>query len=236
MSILRGLPTKRCAQSAPSPPGLRPGHADGGAVPARTRVGATRERATAPRLNACLRTCVVASPEDIGAPAPPCGAPSASLPGLTISTYGLRRAPRIRSVLATTHHAPIIELGSSASRKPRVTSRLLPAVLEALRRVFFVELAQHIVRLQPHHIDDPEREGEADTEYPREIPHADFLLIHGMGMLPDLFHRHLSAHHTVDPRRIRDDDRQHQDYHPEHDMQRPMARHGVPHGEAALRA
>src|SRR5215813_2977357 len=164
------------------------------------------------------------------------GRSSASLPGLTISTYGLRRAPRIRSVLATTHHAPIIELGSSASRKPRVTSRLLPAVLEALRRVFFVELAQHIVRLQPHHIDDPEREGEADTEYPREIPHADFLLIHGMGMLPDLFHRHLSAHHTVDPRRIRDDDRQHQDYHPEHDMQRPMARHGVPHGEAALRA
>src|SRR5262249_31025292 len=32
---------------------------------------------------------------------------------LDLSTYGLRRAPRIRSVLATTHHAPIIEIGSS---------------------------------------------------------------------------------------------------------------------------
>ena len=41
------------------------------------------------------------------------GRSSASLPGLTISTYGLRRAPRIRSVLATTHHAPIIEIGSA---------------------------------------------------------------------------------------------------------------------------
>src|SRR5215813_6427716 len=29
-----------------------------------TRVGATRERATAPHLNACLRTCGVASPEE----------------------------------------------------------------------------------------------------------------------------------------------------------------------------
>src|SRR5262249_20014076 len=41
------------------------------------------------------------------------GRSSASLPGLTISTYGLRRAPRIRSVLATTHHAPIYEIGSN---------------------------------------------------------------------------------------------------------------------------
>ena len=43
------------------------------------------------------------------------GRSSASLPGLTISTYGLRRAPRIRSVLATTHHAPIYEIGSCES-------------------------------------------------------------------------------------------------------------------------
>src|SRR5215831_1158236 len=69
MSILRGFPTKRCAQSAPSPPGLRPGRS------------------------------------------------STSLPGLTISTYGLRRAPRIRSVLATTHHAPIIEIGSKRTNR-----------------------------------------------------------------------------------------------------------------------
>src|SRR5262245_1652542 len=41
------------------------------------------------------------------------GRSSASLPGLTISTYGQRRAPRIRSVLATTHHAPSYEIGSS---------------------------------------------------------------------------------------------------------------------------
>jgi len=40
------------------------------------------------------------------------GRSAASLPSLTISTYGLRRAPRIRSVLATTHHAPIYEIGS----------------------------------------------------------------------------------------------------------------------------
>src|SRR5262249_27486575 len=97
----------------PHPSGLRPGHADGGAVPARTRVGATRERATAPHLNAACAPAGSHPRKDIGAPAPPCGAPSASLPGLTISTYGLRRAPRIRSVLATTHHAPIIEIGSS---------------------------------------------------------------------------------------------------------------------------
>ena len=41
------------------------------------------------------------------------GRSSPALPSLTISTYGLRRAPRIRSVLATTHHAPIYEIGSS---------------------------------------------------------------------------------------------------------------------------
>src|SRR5215470_3372606 len=41
------------------------------------------------------------------------GRSSASLPGLTISTYGLRRAPRIQSVLATTHHAPSYEIGST---------------------------------------------------------------------------------------------------------------------------
>src|SRR5215813_10629922 len=45
------------------------------------------------------------------------GRSSASLPGLTISTYGLRRAPRIRSVLATTHHAPIIEIGSKSQKR-----------------------------------------------------------------------------------------------------------------------
>src|SRR5215510_138139 len=53
------------------------------------------------------------------------GRSSASLPGLTISTYGLRRAPRIRSVLATTHHAPIIEIGSgiATGRARRVQQR-----------------------------------------------------------------------------------------------------------------
>src|SRR5262252_3957111 len=45
------------------------------------------------------------------------GRSSASLPGLTISTYGLRRAPRIRSVLATTHHAPIYEIGSNRGER-----------------------------------------------------------------------------------------------------------------------
>src|SRR6185295_9022893 len=64
MSILQGLPTKRRAHIAPSPPGLRPGRS------------------------------------------------SAALPSSTISTYCLRRAPCIRSVLATTHHAPTIEIGS----------------------------------------------------------------------------------------------------------------------------
>ena len=41
------------------------------------------------------------------------GRSAAALPSLTISTYGLRRAPCIRSVLAATHHAPIYEIGSS---------------------------------------------------------------------------------------------------------------------------
>src|SRR5262245_6174301 len=40
------------------------------------------------------------------------GRSAAALLSLTISTYGLRRAPCIRSVLATTHHAPIYEIGS----------------------------------------------------------------------------------------------------------------------------
>jgi len=31
---------------------------------------------------------------------------------LIISTYALRRAPRIHPVLATTHHAPRVEIGS----------------------------------------------------------------------------------------------------------------------------
>src|SRR5688572_3165251 len=41
---------------------------------------------------------------------------SASLPSSTISTYGLRRAPPIRSVLATTHHRPGYETGSGMER------------------------------------------------------------------------------------------------------------------------
>jgi len=40
------------------------------------------------------------------------GRASALLPGLAISTYGLRRAPRIHPVLAATHHAPIVEIDS----------------------------------------------------------------------------------------------------------------------------
>src|SRR5262245_48296550 len=74
MSILRGLPTKRCAQIAPSPPGLRPGRS------------------------------------------------SAALPSSTISTYCLRRAPCIRSVLATTHHASIYEIGSTSTISQRSLS------------------------------------------------------------------------------------------------------------------
>src|SRR5262249_37207702 len=87
MSILRGLPTKRCAPeqalaacaSSTCPRALS--NANGPLLSARflrvaarargrrtsacayTRVGATRERATAPHLNACWRTCGVASPE-----------------------------------------------------------------------------------------------------------------------------------------------------------------------------
>ena len=48
------------------------------------------------------------------------GRSSASLTGLTISTYGLRRPPRIRSVLATTHHAPIYEIGSDVGPTGRL--------------------------------------------------------------------------------------------------------------------
>src|SRR5215813_14775196 len=55
------------------------------------------------------------------------GRSSASLPGLTISTYGLRRAPRIRSVLATTHHAPIYEIGSTEKYSPLFTVHCSPS-------------------------------------------------------------------------------------------------------------
>src|SRR6202008_3648223 len=40
------------------------------------------------------------------------GRSSTALPSSTISTYCLRPAPCIRSVLATTHHAPAYEIGS----------------------------------------------------------------------------------------------------------------------------
>jgi hypothetical protein len=101
------------AQRRPVPLGLRPGrHAEGGAVPAPLGVGATPQRAKRtglnPRARARLRGRI---PED-GAPAPRSGAQAAALPSSTISTYGLPRAPCIRSVLATTHHAPIYEIGS----------------------------------------------------------------------------------------------------------------------------
>src|SRR3970282_2812121 len=94
--------------------GLGPGrHAEGGAVPAPVGVGATPQRAKRAGLNprAFARLCgrIPAS----GAPAQRSGAPSALLHGLTISTYGLRRAPRIHPVLATTHHAAILEIGSN---------------------------------------------------------------------------------------------------------------------------
>src|SRR5262249_14847083 len=46
------------------------------------------------------------------------GRSAAALPSSTISTYGLRRAPCIRSVLATTHHAPSYETGSTRIRCP----------------------------------------------------------------------------------------------------------------------
>src|SRR5215470_1681946 len=47
------------------------------------------------------------------------GRSAAALPSLTISTYGLPRAPCIRSVLATTHHAPGYETGSNKSKPHR---------------------------------------------------------------------------------------------------------------------
>src|SRR3970282_690218 len=40
------------------------------------------------------------------------GRASALLPRLALSTYTLRRAPRIHPVLAATHRAPTIEIGS----------------------------------------------------------------------------------------------------------------------------
>src|SRR5215510_14780456 len=46
------------------------------------------------------------------------GRSAAALPSLTILTYGLRRAPCIRSVLATTHHAPSYEVGSRTKLTP----------------------------------------------------------------------------------------------------------------------
>jgi hypothetical protein len=62
--------------------------------------------------SACLCTPPRSHPRRRG-PAPRSGAQAAALPSLTISTYGLPRAPCIRSVLVTTHHAPIYEIGSA---------------------------------------------------------------------------------------------------------------------------
>jgi len=63
------------------------------------------------------------------------GRSAASLPFSTISTYGLRRAPCIRSVLATTHHAPIYEIGSSLdARFSRCPALPLQSLLQPLPR------------------------------------------------------------------------------------------------------
>src|SRR5215813_11551299 len=64
------------------------------------------------------------------------GRSSASLPGLTISTYGLRRAPRIRSVLATTHHAPIYEIGSIQVKSMPTRPTNAPATTSAPSAIF----------------------------------------------------------------------------------------------------
>ena len=134
MSILRGVPTTRCAQAAlvACAPPSRPGDGDGGRRRSAPRPsGVAARTARGGRSSACAlgRRCDPAAgrarridrvpyarlrgriPEN-GAPAPRSGAPSASLPALTLSTYGLRRAPSIHPVLATTHHAPIYEIGS----------------------------------------------------------------------------------------------------------------------------
>ena len=71
---------------APSRAGCGQGHAEGGAVPARLRVGATPQRAKRAGLNprALARLCG-RIPAD-GAPAQRSGAPSALFHGLTLST------------------------------------------------------------------------------------------------------------------------------------------------------
>src|SRR5262245_56693782 len=63
------------------------------------------------------------------------GRSSASLPGLTISTYGLRRAPRIRSALATTHHAPIIDIGSRYRVPGTASQRLVSDTASQIGRL-----------------------------------------------------------------------------------------------------
>src|SRR5262247_3581291 len=55
------------------------------------------------------------------------GRSAAALPSLTISTYGLRRAPYIRSVLAATHHAPSYETGSEHAPACRATALAVAA-------------------------------------------------------------------------------------------------------------
>ncbi len=59
------------------------------------------------------------------------GRASASLPALTISTYGLRRPPSIHPALATTHHASRLEIGSN-QRKGIPGSPPLPRTLVAV--------------------------------------------------------------------------------------------------------
>ena len=70
------------------------------------------------------------------------GRSPAALPSSTISTYGLRRAPCIRSVLATTHHAPIYEVGSGTgsgaghSDRTRSAARRPPRSIPAATHQF----------------------------------------------------------------------------------------------------
>ena len=47
-----------------------------------------------------------------------------------------------------------------------------PAAQEALSHPLLIELAGEIRRLQPHHVDDAERERQAQSENPCEIPHV----------------------------------------------------------------
>ena len=88
---------------------------------------------------------------------------------------------------------------------------------------------------QPHGVDHREENGETGTENPSEIPHDFSSALVGRTIVGfDELDGNLAAHDAVGPTGIGDDDRRHDQRHPEHDAQRALTGDTIPGGEAAF--